>query len=106
MSDDSSDERDEFLRVFLPLLEDFRISMAELNLRTSARTSLLRIAAEVNSEGYSPDQVEVAQKLLAVEAHFTRFTDNHVALVSTAEPEALSAHDDLYAEVYLYLYIL
>ncbi len=71
--------------------------MSALNLRTSARTSILRIWTQVQAENYHPDCVESEQLLGSARQHFSRFMDNHFALVSSAHGGELAEHDDLLA---------
>ncbi|XP_039951398.1 uncharacterized protein LOC120768688 [Bactrocera tryoni] len=71
--------------------------MSALNLRTSARTSILRIWTQVQAENYHPDCVESEQLLGSARQHFSRFMDNHFALVSSAHGGEMAEHDDLLA---------
>ncbi|XP_054087023.1 uncharacterized protein LOC128921967 [Zeugodacus cucurbitae] len=71
--------------------------MSALNLRTSARTSILCIWTQIQSESYNPDCVESEQLLCSARQHFTRFMDNHFALVSSAHEGEMVDHDDLLA---------
>lgn len=73
--------------------------MAALNLRCSARTSILRIAKQVTADDYSPDNVELENRLQILEHHYKRFVYNHFILVSEAQSTEMNAHEDLFAMV-------
>ncbi|XP_017464630.1 PREDICTED: uncharacterized protein LOC108358024 isoform X2 [Rhagoletis zephyria] len=62
--------------------------MAAMNIRRAARSSILRIRAEVETEGYTADEVHVEHTM-----------DNHIALVAGATDEELDAHEELLAQV-------
>lgn len=72
--------------------------MAALNLRASARSSISRMLLVVEAKDYAPDRVEIEQTLRNIEAHFNRFVENHLSLVGEAQPDAVAAHEELFAQ--------